>query len=85
MKFSVGDRVRAVSDYDPFHKDELGTVCVITPWAIGVEWDTPAPQRHDLEGHCPMHYGWWCDETELERVAEEDEPEEDLTGLADLL
>jgi len=85
MKFSIGDRVIAVSDLPFLSVGELGTVRAISLEAVGVEWDRPDPKRHDLSGYCPMYHGWWCCDDELDFAGEDVPEDETLTGLTELL
>lgn len=71
-KFKVGDRVVAVKAPDRNGK-LVGKSGIIrktqdTRLPIGVEFDEPWPDLHDLGGTAKKNTGWWCEEDSLERV-----------------
>lgn len=78
MNFKVGDRVRAVKEYDDNHHiiGKTGTIIKINAFddyhSIGVKFDEHV-NGHDLKSHfdtyfCKNGHGWWCSESVLEHV-----------------
>lgn len=68
--FKVGDRVRAIKDYDGNDHivNQTGTVIVGGVHHAGVEFDK-AVNGHDCGGRGKHNYCWWCTNDVLEPVA----------------
>lgn len=63
--FMVGDRVVVAKEMYYFgsqgpHVGDVGTVRAFAGKDIGVDFDNPVSDGHDLGGHCERGYGWWC-------------------------
>lgn len=69
-KFKVGDRVVAVKapDGNGGLVGKSGTIREIQGGrlSIGVEFDEPRPELHDLGGTVKKNTGWWCEADTLE-------------------
>lgn len=75
-EFNIGDRVVSIVDHPDNNKTivvgSIGTVCAIGS-SLGVRWDEPVENGHELGGECEYGYGWWvyADQVEIEP---DDEP-----------
>lgn len=74
--FAIGMRVVAVRDYseDPQSSKtgEIGVVCDIDRYTVGVRWETFHPDRHNCHGHCEKGYGWYVQPAMIYPIEEED-------------
>lgn len=68
-KFKVGDRVRAIKDYDSNDHivNQEGTVIIGGIHAVGVEFDK-AVDGHNCWGRGKDFHCWWCADNVLEPV-----------------
>lgn len=64
--FAIGMPVVCIKDHPDqntaIKAGDTGVVAVINVRGtkpIGVQWDKPCG-GHDLIGHCPYGFGWWC-------------------------
>lgn len=72
MEFKVGDRVRVVeNEIYPWLEGKAATVVMLPAnnfhSSVGVRFDLPFPEGHDLDGHCKDGYGWYLSPKILER------------------
>ena len=69
-EFSIGDRVRCISDYgEGATFGDTGTVIGGDgDWCVYVEWDERRPCRHDCSGRCKAYHGWNVPDTNIERI-----------------